>query len=303
MRPLFLRLIVLAAAGLAPATATTQPGPAPAPPSIPTPPPACDRACLLAAMDRFLDAVVAGRFTAVPLAEAAEVRENTRTVPLARTVWVRVRTIRSRMTFADALTGNVVSRAGVELDDGRPAYLSTRLKVAGGGKLVDVELSADTSAGVVASYVFNLDPRYAAVLAPAERLDRAALDALARRYFQALTDHRPTAADFDDRCNRWHSGQQITNVARNSVEAGAARTCVTSLEGELPWGPAVEQRFPVIDVERGVVVGVTLLHYPEVPGAPRIYVSEVFKVVGGKILLIDNIGLMLRDAATLGFVH
>lgn len=303
MRPLFLRLVILAAAALTPAVAGAQSGPPPTPPSIPTPPPACDHACLLAAMDRYLDAAISGRFAAVPLVEAAEVRENTRAVPLAGTVWARVSTIRSRMAFADALTGNVVSRAGVELDDGRPAYLSTRLKVGLGGKIIDVELSADTSARVVAPYVFALDPRYTEVLPSEQRLDRTALEALARRYFQTLTDHRPVAADFDDRCNRWHSGQQITNIARNSVEAGAERTCVTSMQGELPWGPAVEQRFPVIDVERGIVVGLTLLHYPKVPGAPRMYVSEVFKVVGGKILLIDNIGLMMRDASTLGFVR
>ncbi len=133
-------------------------------------------------------------------------------------------TIRSRMTFADEVTGNVVARTGVDLDDGRPAYLSTRLKVVAGGKLTDVELIADTSPRVVAAYIFALDPQYSAVVPLEQRLDRAALDALARRYFQTLTSHQPTPEDYDARCNRFHSGQQITNVARNAVEAGAART-------------------------------------------------------------------------------
>jgi hypothetical protein len=110
------------------------------------------------------------------------------------------------------------------------------------------------------------------------------------------------AADFDERCDRYHSGQRI-NAARNAVEGGPPHTCAGSLEGNPPWGPATEQRFPVVDAERGVVLGVTLLHYPKLPNQPKMYVSEVFKVVSGRIVKIDNIGLMLQDVNTLGFNH
>jgi hypothetical protein len=97
-----------------------------------------------------------------------------------------------------------------------------------------------------------------AVVPPAERSTREALDALARRYFQSLTDHKAVIADFDaSRCNRFHSGNQITNVGNNAVEGVGARTCVTSIDGPKPWGPVVEQRFPVIDVERGIIYGLT----------------------------------------------
>jgi hypothetical protein len=33
------------------------------------------------------------------------------------------------------------------------------------------------------------------------------------------------------------------------------------------------------------------------------YVSEVFKVVGGRIVRIDNIGVMMKGVGSLGFVH
>jgi hypothetical protein len=33
------------------------------------------------------------------------------------------------------------------------------------------------------------------------------------------------------------------------------------------------------------------------------YVSEVFKVVGGRIVRIDNIGLMMQGVTSLGFIH
>ena len=135
-------------------------------------------------------------------------------------------------------------------------------------------------------------------------MTRIALEALGRRYFHALSTHQPVAADFDDaNCNRFHSGQQITNAGQNTVEGGPPRTCTASMEGDRPWGPATEQRFPVIDAERGIVFGVTLLHYLKTSNQSVMYVSEVFKVVGGKIVRIENVGLMMPGVATLGFIH
>lgn len=266
-------------------------------------PPGCDRACLLQAMDNFVASMTTAKSTSIPLSDDAEIRENTKIVRLNETSWARVRGVRSIMTFADALTGNVMSRAGVELGDGKPAYLSTRLKVTAGARITDVEISADTSSRVVSGYVWNLDPVYTAVVPAEQRSSRVELEALARRYMHSLSTHQAVQADFDPGCNRFHSGQQITNVARNSVEGGQARTCASSLEGTPPWGPTTELRIPVVDPERGVVFAVTLLHYLRNPQPAQMYVSEVFKVVGGRIVHIDNIGLMMQGTSTLGFVH
>lgn len=263
----------------------------------------CGRECLLARMQEFLDAATSGRLAAVKLADGAEVRENARPIGLEESAWRRVKRVRSVMTFADPVTGNVVSRAGVELEDGKAGYISTRLRVGRGGMITDVEISADTSERVVASYVWNLDRQFSAVLPEEQRMRREDLEALARRYFHSLSTHVAVQADFAPECNRYHSGQQITNVQRNTVEGGPPRTCASSLEGNPPWGPATEQRFPVVDPERGIVMGITLLHYPRLPGQPKMYVSEIFKVAGGRIVKIDNIGLMMSGVETLGFVH
>jgi hypothetical protein len=254
-------------------------------------------------MDSFRASMAAGQPGSVPLAPDAEVRENTKLVSLDETAWKHVRSVRSVVSFADPVTGNVVSRAGVELSDGKPGYLSTRLKVARARRITDVEISADTSTRVVGSYVWNLDPHLEAVLPADQRLSRVDLEALGRRYFHSLSTHHAVAADFDAGCNRFHSGQQVTNVARNTVEGAGARTCASSLEGTPPWGPATEHRFPVVDPERGIVFGVALLHYPSLPNEPKMYVSELFKVVGGRIVKIDNIGLMMEGVETLGFTH
>ena len=176
-------------------------------------------------MSGFVVAMTTGKPGSVPLAEQAEIRENANLVPLAETTWREVKAVRSIMTFADPITGNVVSRAGVELAEGKPGYLSTRLKVVRGGRITDVEISADTSARVVRAYVWTLDPLFTTVLPQEQRLSRVALEALARRYFHSLSTHQAVAADFDESCNRFHSGQQITNVGRNTVEGGPPRTC------------------------------------------------------------------------------
>ena len=217
----------------------------------------CDKQCLIEAMDQFVDEMTRNATTTLPISPVVEVRENALPVGLEATAWVTVERVRSRVTFADPVTGNVVSRSGVELSDGRPGYISTRIKVFD-GTIIDVELSSDTADRVVASYVYNLQQRFDEPIPVEQHSSRADLEVIARRYFQNLTDHSPRPEDHIDSCNRYHSGQQITNVESNTVEEGGSLTCLGAIGGNPPWGPAVEQRFPVIDPDSGIVFGVTL---------------------------------------------
>jgi hypothetical protein len=276
--------------------------PAAAPAQVPAAT-ACDASCLTATIDEFVKAMTSGRPQDVPLTDTSEIRENTRRVALEATVWPIVRTVRSMVTFADPVTSNVVARTGVEMGDGSPGYVSTRLRVGPDRRITDVEISADRSERVVSSYVWNLEAGLSSLLPPEQRMTRLELEALGRRYFHSLSTHLAVHTDFDPGCDRFHSGQLITNNSANSVEGGAARTCASSLEGSPPWGPATEHRFPVIDPERGIVVGITLLHYLSGPTPRQMYVSEVFKVIDRRIVRIDNIGLMMEAVATTGFVH
>ncbi len=276
--------------GVEDAAAATPASPQ-ATPSIPS----CSQECLSKIMTDFKSDVLAKK--PVALAPAAEVRENMEVTTVEQSAWKDVKAIHSTALFADALTGNVVSRDGVELTDGRPAYLSTRLRV-DRGAVSEVEISSDLGR-VNPAYVWVLPPVLTALVPPGERMTREALAALAHRYFQSLTDHKGVAADFDDaRCNRFHSGNQVTNVTLSGGESQGPRTCFTSLDGPKPWGPAKEQRLPVIDVDRGIVLGLTLLMYSD----QVMYVSEIFKVEKGRITHIDNIGLVRRGLEhTTGF--
>jgi hypothetical protein len=257
----------------------------------------CALQCLSSTMSELIADLQVGQMQASAMAPDAEVRENTRKTSVDQTSWIAVKSIRSRLSFFDPQTGNALFRAGVEMDDGRAGYISTRLKVVD-SRITEVEISSDTSNRVVASYVHNL-PRYDRVLPARQRISRAAMLAIMDRYFGALTTHAPIRADFDDaRCNRIHSGQQVTNNANDRVEGGAIRTCFSSMDGPKPWIKATEMRYPLVDTKRGIVLGIALLHYAD---GKQMYISEFFKIESGKIISIDNIGLMMQDVATLGF--
>lgn len=264
----------------------------------------CDRECLDGALAGLVEALREGDAGAAGLSSAAELRENGDIVRFGETMWGDVATVHSSMSFADPLTGNAIVRSGVELSDGTPAYLSTRMRRAPNGEVVAVEIASDRSPMVQTAYVWDLDPIYSTPVPEAERTPRVRMEAIVRRYFNSLDTHVATPGDIDDaRCNRFHSGTQITNVAMPGLEEeGAMLTCLSALESPAPWGPASEQRVPVIDEEHGVAVGITLLHYLTEEGSPVMYVTEVFKIIDGQIVAIDNIGLKGEHRDTLGFV-
>lgn len=250
--------------------------------------PKCDGACLTTAMEDFLAKTVGHRASEIKIAPDALIYFNTTPGKLEDNPLARAKAIRSKQIFADGESANVVARTGVEMEDGKIAYASTRLKIAG-GTITQVETSFDGSQRVVASYVTFLDPVMTTIVPEKERMSRAELKALIERYFQGLSDHQPVAADYDDRCDRYHSGQRITNNARNTVEASAGGSCYQSNVGNKPWGPATDIHIPLIDPEHGIVVGYTLLLYQN--NSAPMYVSEMFKVLNGKVRQIDNIGL------------
>jgi hypothetical protein len=100
----------------------------------------CSQACLANVMTEFKASVLAKR--PVRLAGTAEVRENTEVTTVEKSAWKDVKAVKSSAVISDALTGNVVSRDGVEMSDGKAAYISTRLKVEA-GTITEVELSSD----------------------------------------------------------------------------------------------------------------------------------------------------------------
>lgn len=257
----------------------------------------CDRTCLLEHAKQFNTNMLARSPAKVPLAANAQIRENTKAIVLADSRWSTVTRILSEGVYADATLGNVIDHVAAENNTGKTVYIGTRLKVVD-DKITEIEINFDDRPNVNVKNLVPYDPFFNTIVAPEHRSSRQQLERIITSYFQGLTDHQPIEADYDVRCDRYHSGNRITHNARNGVENSGDVGCYESNLGPKPWGPATEVRIAVVDPERGIVIGYSILHYAN---GRRMQINEVFKILDGRIRLVDNIGLMGEGFETSGF--
>jgi hypothetical protein len=260
----------------------------------------CDRACLLEHAKQFNANTLAHTTEKIPLAPNVQIRENTKVIALADSKWSGVKKILSEGVYADAIKGNVIEHVAAETNSGKTVYIGTRLKLVD-RKITEVEINFDDRANVNAKNLVPYDPFFNTIVPPEERATREQLERIITSYFQGLTDHKPIEADYDPRCDRYHSGNRVTHNSRNGVEDSGDVGCYESNLGPKPWGPATETRIALVDPERGIVIGYSILHYAN--SDRRMQINEIFKILEGRIRLIDNIGLMGEGITTSGFTE
>ena len=298
---------------------------------------ACDRACLNGVMDGYVKAMAAHTPAAVPLATGAIIRENTKAIALDASAWQTIAAIKSITNFADPQTGNIVSRVAAETKDGKLAYIGTRLKVAG-KRITEIETSFNDRAVAAANVLVYdplfdtiVPAEKRGSRASLERIVLAYFDALgSHKPDPADYDTRCDRFSSGTRVTRRGGGPggrrggppagpngappppgaapppaagegrgtrppiDADEAATNSAEIG----CLESIQGNPPWLQAIEQRVPVVDTERGIAIGYTLLLYPN---DRAMLISEVFKVLDGRFRLIDYIGIVDTGIKTTGF--
>ena len=262
----------------------------------------CDRACLLEQAKQFNDAMLGHTPERIPLAKEVQIRENTKAIVLGDSRWMGVTKILSEGVYADPVLGNVIEHVAAETSPGKPVYIGTRLKVAN-GKITEVEINFDDGPRVNLKNLVPYDPIFNTIVPPEERATREQLERIITTYFKGLTDHQPIQADYDPRCDRYHSGNRITHNPRNGVEDSNAGDigCYESNLGPKPWGPATEVRIGLIDPERGIAIGYAILYYGNSPR--RMQINEVFKILDGRLRMVDNIGMMEDGITTSGFTQ
>jgi len=258
----------------------------------------CDRVCLLEQAKQFNAKMLAHTPEKIPLADNANVRENTKAIALDKSKWLGVRKILSQGTYADPVLESVIEHVAAETAGGKTVYIGTRLKLVD-GKIKEVEINFDDSDSVNVKNLVPYDPIFNTIEPPEERSTREQLERIITSYFKGLTDHNPIQADYDPRCDRYHSGNRVTHNPKNDVEQSGDVGCYESNLGPKPWGPATEVRIGLIDPERGIVVGYAILYYGE--STRRMQINEVFKILNGRIRMVDNIGLMQEGITTSGF--
>jgi hypothetical protein len=259
--------------------------------------PPCDRACLSGKLDRYLSAFLKHDPKAAPLAPGFRYTENANTVRPGEGLWKTLSALgKVQRRYLDAVNGQAVY-FGQVVEGGVTNLATMRIRVADGkinegevvvGRKVDLLFDADG---------FTASPPPDKPLAKQARTSREALIAAAQSYFDGIQNHDSSKVLRVDGCGRFENGQvtagPVPNAPAQSGSAGGAvirGDCGSSMESfKTTISEVVHRRYPVVDEEAGVVLGIVVFNRP--PGAkrdngswyPRNLLTEVFAVENGRI--------------------
>jgi hypothetical protein len=193
-----------------------------------TPTGGCDRSCLMDTAEKYLGALAAHDPTRAPLARNARYTENGVELPLPDGLWRTVDGVgHYRLFVADPLEGSIGFFVKAT-ENGAPALVATRLKVAG-RQITEMEsvvarLGATIGGGPLGQpRVDQLGesprPQFLGTLPSSERRTRKELAAIANSYFSGIENNigdqpPPFAPD----CLRLENGTQTTG---RPVQAGS----------------------------------------------------------------------------------
>jgi hypothetical protein len=116
------------------------------------------------------------------------------------------------------------------------------------------------------------EPAFLQAIAPADRMSRDELRAITELYLDYLEGSKSgDEVPFDTNCKRYENGQ-VTASGLSSFNLQS-------------WRFDVTRRILVIDEEAGITWGM----FPFTQSATSLVVGEAFKIVGGKIMMIQAV--------------
>ena len=250
----------------------------------------CDRACLARSLDAFLNAIVSHDASRAPLAPAFRYTENAIEVKAGDGIWKSATALgRVQRRYLDPVTGQAAYFGLIE--EGAETGIATlRIKVAD-GRIAEGELVI----GRAANGIFNADGLIAAPprerSGPRERTPREQMIKSANSYFDGLQSKDGSVIAAMPGCVRIENGVTMTGVGRGRGGAVDRGDCA-NMTSMAQIADVVHRRFPVVDEEAGVVVGMGVFDRP--PGAkradgtlwPRNLLTEVFTIDNGRITAI-----------------
>lgn len=267
MTPMFHRIrrnaLILAGTALLASGAATPSADAAAPaPATNSAAPAlsCNRTCLLGLLDQYLAALAKRDISLVPWAPVVQNAENNVLLPVGDGLWGTLTKLGSyQLKIADPDTGEVGYFGAVE-ENGAVSPFALRLKVAQ-KQVVQVETlvrrKAD-EANYMADPGFIDKPVFNEVIPAASRLPRERLISIADGYFDTLQLNDGTLfTQFDENCDRTENGVRTTNNAELvRLSPIMALGCEAQFRtGNFRYDDRLRaRRFPLVDVERGLVL-------------------------------------------------
>lgn len=247
-----------------------------------SPPPAsgapCDRKCLVAFVDQYLNALVARDFSKLPVSADVRFTENTQRLNLGQGLWADASGLGAyRIYLADPYS-NRAGFLGIVLESGKPKLFSLRLQIKN-SKITEIETiiaRQSFSGDFPAEFVTKPEkPVWQEPLSTAERVPRLAMLAAANQYFEGMEQGSAEIVPFDNSCNRTENGVQTTNNPALAPPPGAsgsngsapvgANFAVMGCKDQFSHGnvdifSTPERQFWMVDEERGLVFGLFMFH-------------------------------------------
>ena len=263
----------------------------------------CDRGCLLDVATRYADALTAHTFDEVAIDPALRSTENAAPLAVDAGVARSATGWRYRHTVVDAERGQILIFGTVAEGD-TDAMLAIRLRIAA-RRVVESERLVARAAD---SRLFaprasdEIRPLFDGPVDRDHRSTRETLVAVANRYFDAISAGDPAVAAFHPDCNRYENGVRTTNQPPRF-----ATSCSEGIRRLVYMREGRERRFPLVDVDRGLVLGIVAFDLPSMNEVrtirgqrvefsdarqllPRtIFLYELFRIDEGRIRAIEAV--------------
>lgn len=262
----------------------------------------CPRGCLLDHMDRYLQALTGHDASILPIAPGALIYENGQPANLKDGIWNSVNIVANRATFVDPKAGQAAFFGSLKEKSGETVLYFARLKI-DKNKITEIEQLTTRKGKLLFNPSGVQYPKaiWFDIVPPEERVPAQELVRIANSYFESLQVHDPNITALHPDCDRIENGTETTNTTR--AEAITSDSCETGIS-KLGWITKVrERRFPIVDAQRGLVIGMSHLDIsagvgsldgPKTDKPFSFIIYEVFKIVDGRILDIECI--MTNDA-------
>lgn len=272
----------------------------------------CDRVCLFALVDQYLEGLNSKDPSLVPWADEVMFTENNVALRIGDGLWGTITGIGEyELKVADVDAGEV-GFFGVVDEPQFSSLFSMRLKAVK-GRISEVEtvvLRTETEPKSIIwpEAVLEHKPLFYEILPEAKRRPRDRLISIADGYFDTLQLNDGTLyTQFHEDCNRVENGTKTTNNAAVEFTSVGALGCEEQFkQGNYRYDDRLRaRRFPLVDEERGLVLAsgfidhsgrldeYTLsdgrlinspIRYPH-----SFYLLELFKIDDGKIRQVEAV--------------
>ena len=290
----------------------------------------CDYDCLLEYARNYIEALADRDYSRARLAPDVIFAENNVVMPVGNDgLWGTISGVRDgEMLVADEQTGNA-AWFGIVEEHGNPAYLAVRIQVED-GLITEIESVVNRLPDMPKPFgnpdTVTHHPAWSEILPVEQRRSRERLVAVADGYFNTVElNDGDVFTLFDPDCSRLENGVSTTSGSTNIDGGGNAANIASGCEEQFRLGiyrinkRIRDRRYPLIDEQRGVVVGSgffdhantfdrytltdgremrTVLKWPN-----SITLLEAFKIRNGRIWLIEAVFTYVPYFMPSPFIH